>query len=491
MTAEPTNSAPDALTTAASGVGAAAAGTLVAEPVYGDRVVAIEEADVEPIPLAERHGSPRQLLWTWASPNLEFATIFVGVIGVAFFNLSFWQAAVALALGSALGALTQGVLSTWGPTDGVPQMVLSRIGFGYWGNILPSALMSIGAGIGWFAVNSVSGTFALNSLTHWPKGLCLILIVVVQVVAAFFGHNFVHVFERWAFPFLGIVFVLATVATFAHAHVGAAGAGGGVAGFLTTFGAAFGYAAGWNPYASDYTRYLRPTVNKVQVAVFAFLGIFLSCAVLEIVGAASMTIPKALDDLYANGSPTGIFVATMPTWIAKLTLIGIAVGAVSANVLNIYSGAIASIAMGIKLPFSSRRAVTALVFGAIGLVVAFTGLNDAGSKYENFLLVMAYWIAPWLGVVLTDRWMRGRSSHGPVLQDKTYTNWAGPIAMVVAMAVSITFFSDQTEFAGFFYRNHLGIGDLTFEVGFVIAAVLYFVLVKALKPSSKVIDLTV
>ncbi len=464
---------------------------MVAEPVYGDRVVAIEEADIEPIPLAERHGNPRQLLWTWASPNLEFATIFVGVIGVAFFGLNFWQAAIALAAGSAIGALTQGILSTWGPADGVPQMVLSRIGFGYWGNILPSALMSIGAGIGWFAVNSVSGTFALNSLTHWPKGLCLILIVVIQVVAAFFGHNFVHVFERWAFPFLGVVFVLATIATFAHASLGAPGAGGGVGGFLTTFGAAFGYAAGWNPYASDYTRYLKPTVNKAQVALYAFLGIFISCAVLEIVGAASMTIPKALDAEFAGGSPTGILVATMPTWIAKLTLIAIAVGAVSANVLNIYSGAIASIAMGIKLPFSSRRAVTALVFGAVGLVVAFTALDDAGSKYENFLLVMAYWIAPWLGVVLIDRWMRGKDSFGSVLQDKTYTNWAGPIAMVVGMAVSILLFSDQASFNGWIYKAHKGMGDITFEVGFVLAAAIYYGLVKVLKPTSSVIDLTV
>jgi nucleobase:cation symporter-1, NCS1 family len=475
MTAEPSNLA------------AQTSSTLVAEPVYGDRVVAVEEADIEPIPLPERHGNPRQLLWTWASPNLEFATVFVGVIGVLFFSLSFWQAALALAAGSALGALTQGVLSVWGPADGVPQMVLGRAAFGYWCNVIPSALMSIGAGIGWFAVNSVSGTFALNTLTHMPKGLCLVIIVVVQVVAAFFGHNFVHVFERIAFPFLAVVFVLASISVLGHAHLGAAGGGGGIAGFLTTFGAAFGYAAGWNPYASDYTRYLKQDVSKAAVAGYAFLGIFLSCAILEIVGAASMTITGAAT---STGSPTDTFVAAMPTVIAKLTLIGIAVGAVSANVLNIYSGAIASIAMGIKLPFASRRAVTALVFGAIGLVVAFSGLNDAGSKYENFLLVMAYWIAPWLGVVLVDRWMRGKESFGPILQDKTYTNWAGPIAMVVAMVVSILFFSDQTEFFGFLYRNHTGLGDLTFEVGFVIAAALYYVLVTALKPSSRVIDLT-
>ena len=44
-----------------------------------------------------------------------------------------------------------------GPKYGVPQMVLSRLGFGYWGNALPAGLNSVTAGIGWFAVNSVSG----------------------------------------------------------------------------------------------------------------------------------------------------------------------------------------------------------------------------------------------------------------------------------------------------------------------------------------------
>ena len=476
MSADPANLAPAASSTASS--------TMLAEPVYGDRVVTVEEADIEPIPLAERHGHPRQLLWTWASPNLEFASVFVGVIAVLFFGLSFWQAALALAAGSALGAVTQGVLSTWGPLDGVPQMVLGRAPFGYWGNIIPSTLMSVGAGIGWFAVNSVSGTFALNTLTHLPKGVCLVIIVVIQVAAAFFGHNFVHVFERWAFPFLAIVFVLASISILGHSHLSAPGGGGGIGGFLIAFGASFGYAAGWNPYASDYTRYLKPDVSKGQVALYSGLGIFASCAILEIIGAASMTITGAAA---ATGSPTDVFTADMPSFIAKLTLVAIAVGAISANVLNIYSGAMSSIAMGIKLPFSSRRAATALIFGVIGLVVAFTALDDAGSKYENFLLIMAYWIAPWLGVVLVDRLMRGNGPFGSVLQDRGYTNWAGPIALVVAMVVSIWLFSDQTKYVGPVAKAHPGIGDLTFEVGFVLAAGLYYGLVKVIKPSHSMV----
>ena len=68
---------------------------------YRDKVVAVEPGGVEPVADADRHGSPRQLAWTWASPNLEFATVFVGVLAVSVFGLSFWQAAIAFEIGRA------------------------------------------------------------------------------------------------------------------------------------------------------------------------------------------------------------------------------------------------------------------------------------------------------------------------------------------------------------------------------------------------------
>src|SRR5262247_2673344 len=158
----------------------APAGVLVREGEYGDRVITVEPGGAEFIPLHERHGNPLQLFWTWTSPNLEFATIFVGVLAVAAFGLSFWQSVLAIVIGTGIGAITQGILSARGPSHGVPQMVLSRLGFGYWGNVLPAGLNSITAGIGWFAVNSVSGALALNVLTHLPQVLCLLIIVALQ-----------------------------------------------------------------------------------------------------------------------------------------------------------------------------------------------------------------------------------------------------------------------------------------------------------------------
>ncbi len=449
------------------------AGAVVREGTYGDRVVAVEPGGAEFIPLHERHGQPLQLFWTWVSPNMEFATIFVGVLAVAGFGLGFWEAALAILLGSAIGGLTQGLLSQSGPLYGVPQMVLSRLGFGYWGNVLPAGLNSVTAGIGWFAVNSVSATFALNTLTHLAKPACLVIVVALQVVVAFFGHNLVHVFERYAFPILTIIFIIASVVILSKAHPGAThktipGA------FLLTLGASFGYAVGWNPYASDYTRYLRPDVNKAAVAWWSGLGLFLSCAFLEIVGAAAATVVSPGAALGSN--PTGAFTGLLATPLADLTLLAICLGGISANVLNIYSGALSFTALGIRLPLSLRRAIVALVFGAIGFVVALTGLHDAGTKYQNFLLIIAYWIAPWLAVVFCDRVLRRGQGPGviePLLFNRKHENWAGPVAMLAGMGLSIWLFSNQTEYVGLVPQHVPSVGDLTFEAGFVITAVIY------------------
>src|SRR5713226_1650679 len=277
----------------------------VREGTYGAKVTAVEPGGAEFIPLGDRHGKPHQQFWTWVSPNMEFATIFVGIIGVWFFGLSFWLATLAIVLGTGLGSLSMGVLAARGPLFGVPQMVLSRIGFGFRGNILPAGLNAVVAGIGWFAVNSVSGAFALNALLGWSKPLCLVIIVVVQIAVAFFGHNFVHIFERWSFPFLVVVFLIASVVIMSKAQLSAP-SHNSLGGFLIAFGAAFGYAAGWNPYAADYTRYLPADSKRAAVGLWAGLGVFTSCVLLEVVGAASATI--GTDVL---GQPTSAFTGNL------------------------------------------------------------------------------------------------------------------------------------------------------------------------------------
>jgi nucleobase:cation symporter-1, NCS1 family len=114
----------------------------------------------------------------------------------------------AFLVGNVLASVAHGILSARGPAVGVPQMVLGRAAFGYRGNVLPAGLLTVTAGFGWFAVNSVSAAFALNTLTGLPAALCLVVIVLVQVAIGAIGHNLVQAFERYAFPVLAVIFVV-------------------------------------------------------------------------------------------------------------------------------------------------------------------------------------------------------------------------------------------------------------------------------------------
>jgi NCS1 nucleoside transporter family len=452
--------------------------TEIREGEYGEAIAVIEPGGAEFIPLNERHGKPLDLFWTWMSPNFEFATVFVGVLAIVAFGMTFAQAVAAIVLGTVLGSASMGALSARGPQYGVPQMILSRISFGYWGNTLPAGINAVIAGVGWFAVNSVSGALALNTLIsvnghHLSKYICLVIIVVAQIVIAFYGHNLVHAFERVMFPLLVVAFGLGAIWTLKDAHYGAPAVyHGGIGGFLLTVGATFGYAAGWNPYASDYTRYMAPDTDKKAVAWWSGFGVALSCIALETLGAASATIATG-----SNLSPTAAFTSPYPTAVRDLVLLAIAVGAVAANVLNIYSGSMSFVTLGFKLPLTLRRAIVAGVFGIAGFFVALDGINNI-DKYENFLLIISYWIGPWLAVFFVDQLIR-RGNHADLLYNHKHESFAGPIAMAVGMAVSISLFSDQLKFTAWVPKHHPKFGDLTFEVGFVISAIVYYVLYMA------------
>jgi nucleobase:cation symporter-1, NCS1 family len=462
-------------------------GVPIREGEYGDRVVAVEPGGIEYIPERERHGAPLKLFWTWMSANLEFATIFVGVLPVAFFGMGFADAAIALILGSALGSLTHAVLSAWGPKFGVPQMVQSRGAFGFLGNLLPAGLNTFTATVGWFIVNSVAGAFALISLfgalLHWftmPFWLAFLIIVAAQVTVAFVGHNFVHEFEKYAFPFLMIVFGLSAILIIAQGNLATGinskvqGPLGETGAFTLTFTAAFGYAVGWNPYASDYTRYLPSSTSRFMTGLWAGLGVFVSCVILEVMGAALVTVAGTK---WENTNPTDEFIKPLPSLLAGLALLGIALGAVTANVINIYSGALSFLTLGVRLPLRIRRAIVALGAGVVGFIVgvALQASVGPGSKYESFLLLISYWIAPFLAVVLVDYLMRRGSYDERKFYDTHHRPWQGLVAMVVGILVSVPFWNNSI-FTGPIAKGTPALGDITFIVGFIVTAVVYYVL---------------
>lgn len=446
------------------------------------KATSIETNDIAPISAGERHGKPWHLFTVWSSPNLEFATIFIGALAV-FAGLNVWQAILAIVVGNGLAAITHGWFSSWGPRHGVPQMVIGRSAFGLRGNILPAATSTLVAGIGWFAVNTTSGAFALTSLTGLAVPVSVTIIIVIQVVAAFIGHNFIQKFERYAFFYLAVVFaivsyVVVTGAAAKGTFAADAGADFKWGAFSVGVALAYGYTQGWTPFAADFTRYLPANSSPKAVGLAAGLGNFTATTLLMSVGAI------AWSGLVGEGLPTSAFASVLPQWLAVLTLIGIAVGSVSANVLNIYSGTMSFIAAGVKLGFKSRRAIMVLLAGVIGGSLSYLAVEDNFRfMFELFLLTVGYWLAPWVAILVVDRLMRkGQNIDALITEEAKHSNIAGPIAFVVATAVSISLFAKAEMPTVKFYGALTGPGaengDWTALAGALLAAGLFFVISK-------------
>jgi NCS1 family nucleobase:cation symporter-1 len=444
------------------------------------KATSIEVNDVAPISAGERHGKAWHLFTVWTTPNLEFATVFVGALAIGF-GLNVWQGLLAVLVGNALAGITHGILSTWGPEAGLPQMVLSRTAFGKWGNLIPAGLSTLVAGIGWFAVNTISGTFALQALVPGLGVLgSLAVIIVVQVGVAFVGHNLIQKWERYLSYFQAVVWVIVIVVVLgqqgAFDVAPAADAAFPWAGFTLTAGAAYGYTAGWTAFASDYTRYLPANTDKKALGWAAGLGNFTATTLIMGVGVIAFNaLTSDPGQFWGLENPTATFTSEFNPVFAAIVLLSIVIGSVSANILNVYSGAMSFLAMGFKFGFKTRRAIMVLLAGIAGGILSYVGVmnGDVAHQLDGFLLVVSYWVSPWIAIVVTERYLsKGKDAQARALAPKN--TWAGPLAFVAATAFSIWGFAAQVLYTGVFAKDS-GLGDLTAVVGFVLASALYVV----------------
>ncbi len=77
----------------------------------------------------------------------------------------------------------------------------------------------------------------------------------------------------------------------------------------------------------------------------------------------------------------------------------IAFGAVTSNSMNVYTGSLALQALGVLL----RRPVTAAMVAVLAFAaIVWMHAADTAGRFENILLVIGYWIAPFCAIVMID-----------------------------------------------------------------------------------------
>ncbi|HEX8918537.1 MAG TPA: cytosine permease [Chloroflexota bacterium] len=440
----------------------------------------VETTGIEMVPQSERSGRLWELGGMWAGAFMNYASLLTGSLLITF-GLGIPDALLAIAVGAALAAVVLGLVSITGPRGGVPQIVFSRLVFGYHGAYLAGAL-TLFLAVGWFAVDCVIATNALSQLlqelgiasSQALHAVMLLVVVAVSMLIAVYGHRTVVVFERFgAVAFLTFcVVLLAVLAPRVHWHLtasvhGSAHVGAWILGASVTFA----LVASWFSFAADYSRYLPARTEAGGVVWWVTLGAGLPTMLLGALGVVLFSMNTRTGDLLTT------IVQQTPKPLALAFLLFVALGMVWANYLDVYTAGLVTLALDVPL----RRWQTAVLAGIVGGLLAYYALfvSSFYTAYTNFLLVTYIWAPAWAAiVVLTLYESRQRAYPAETFFRRTGVRAPAVIALLIGTAAAVPFVNSslwQSPLA----LNLLHGADISGFVSFVAGGLVYLALTRS------------
>ena len=437
-----------------------------------DEFLKVETHGIEPIPSSERKGSPRDVAWLWIAAFANFVSLITGGLLVTF-GLGVFEAILAVGVGCVLAASLHGLLSVAGPRFGATQVVAARETFGIRG-AYPGAFFTLFLAVGWFAVDCVIAAQALVQLARLAglpqgnllNGLALLIVVVLSVLVAVYGHQTIAVFEKYGaivFVIFCAVLGLALLPKVNWSLRPSVSGSDHLAAWVLGTSVIFALVASWFSFASDYSRYLPGRLSVRSVAGWIGAGTAISMFAFGALGVLLATI-----DPRAGGNLLALISANAPIAIVVPFLLFIAVGEIWANYLDVYTAALSALALNVRI----RRWTAALACGVIGGVLAYVAmfLSNFKDQYTNFLLITYLWVPSWAAVVLVDMFVFNRRP-GRLMPFKGRAVLAWLIGLVVAIPF-VNSYLWQSPLA----VNILHNTDISGYVGAIVGGVAYLVL---------------
>jgi NCS1 family nucleobase:cation symporter-1 len=443
----------------------------------GTGIARMEIRSIDHIPDAERHGKVRDQFTLWFGLNANIFPLILGGV-LVFIGLSFWWACIAIVLGTTIGLILVGFHAIQGPTLGIPQMTQSRGQFGFYGAVLVFAA-SIALDVGFLAAQLViqgQAAHLVYSGISVPQWIAIFTVPVV--ILTLYGYDWIHRWQRWMTPILGITFIVIFIQALHHGALEGAAASTqapSLASFMTATGLFVIAIVGWAPYVSDYSRYLPATVSKARTFWAVTLGCMIPTIACGVVGAY-------IAGLLPNSDSTVVAVRDVAgTWaivILALSLVGPDVAESYTGMLALVS--IASCFRDVRNSLAVRVAGSLVIIGA-GAVLALLGYRDFINHLTDFLNALLLVFIPWTAINLTDFYV---VRHGEYDIPSFFTPhgryggflWRGIIAYLLALAIELPFM-DQAFYTGPLVHHLAGV-DISWVVGGIAGIVLYLIAVR-------------
>jgi NCS1 nucleoside transporter family len=439
----------------------------------------IETRSIDYVPASERHGKVWHQGPFWFTGNFVLPTMVVGFAGPAA-GLSLTWSVIAVVLGVCVGTFFMAFHANQGPRMGLPQMIQSRAQFGSRGAILPFTA-TVFVYVGFIVFDIVLGAQALRTVLPGGNWFWYPLLTLLALVIAIVGHDLLHVMQRWLTYVLMLFFGVFTIYAIAHlgGHATPEKAGWSSTGFMVLFSAAAGYQISYAVYVSDYSRYLPERTPARGVIFWTYLGAAGSAVWLMSLGAllaSRLPEPDGVTSLVSVGNQM------LPHFGTALVLIS-APALVSISAVNAYGAMLTGVSAvdGFRAVATGLRTrITGIVVIAVlAVVIALVLPADYLSSFNNFVLLMLYFLIPWTAVNLVDFYFV-RHGHYAIVEifkpEGVYGRWGrrGLIAYVVGLLATVPFM--VISFYTGPIAHALGDVDISFAVGLVVAGGLYYLL---------------
>ncbi len=445
--------------------------------------ITIEGHGMEPIPETARYGSVSRVFTVWFTPNLVPAAFFIGtLVTLSFLQLGFWTSILAIIVGNLVGSVFVGAAGTMGPKTGMAQMPLARLPFGK---------SIVAAGAAELAQLHRLGRHQLRVRRDRADSI----LIRAAVLGCAAGHRRLPG-RAGDHRLRGDPHLREVDGVRARRHVrgpdhrdrrpGQADTAPSTASAAPTRSARSSssspiiasFVLAWALYASDYTRYLpASTTTGSRVFWWTVLGLSLSAGWLEILGL--LVADKATGG--ASSDTINTVLADPGPSRARWRCSRSAIGTVAVNAMNDYTGSLSLQAAGVRI----QRVVLRHRRRRPRLPASPSGSSQRGlrRKFENFLLFISYWIAPLVGVVLADWWLRGRQrrrrrrlvdfARPAVRRPRRWSRWssASSVAAVPELVARRRVRAGRSTAIS---ANYLHYADLAYVVGGLVAFAIYW-----------------
>lgn len=449
----------------------------------------VEWSNIDPIPQEEQKlKHPFSIGLIWVSANLNVLAFSTGMLAPEF-GFGFRYASYTILGFLVAWGVFPAFFSLFGHKLGIRQMVHTRYSFGYFGACIVSILNAV-TGIGYMILNAILAGETLQAVS--PHGsmsatVGIVIVTVLALIVSFFGIRVLNMIDMAFWLPVLICFAIMAGETKSGAeglHVFNNEPTPSARSVLAMGCLTAGYYATYAAFASDVSLYYDRRQSSSLLFICVMVALVFSAPPIMMLGAAFATsaqsIPAWETQIEANPSPGPLINYILSSHLGsfgKFLTVLIALSAVSNIMTTFYS---MGLSVQTALPFLTflPRFVIPILATAIVLPLAIVGQNSFYSALTNFVSIIAYWAALFIGVVLADFFVirRARFSSYDVTM---WNDWrrlppgiAGIVSAILPLGLVIPFM-DQV-----WYTGPLGeiVGDLGFEIGLGLSFLFYCLL---------------